>query len=440
MGAAEQGRDDSDDGTTIMPVGSSQKSVAAAASVKRNDHSSKTASSDEECGAIPGGTNHDVTTAGFGRTHISSRHSSTRSFHNFRGKKAYHVVPVGDSFLPPRYLSDNQGNATTTNQHPNNIGADPPAFATNTAETAGTTAAGLVEVGAFDVRGARGCTSNDTQWPVEVMPNNAIHLPPMPGAPCTSKIAGLQRHALFPGTTTASTTTTAMTTATAAATTTPTARGAGNTWRRGNAGENTQLGEGGGNQPSPSMLLKPGAPGQSLLASFQRKFLAYHERWSGEQDKEDEERAHRELSRAEELILCRNSSPSDMGTRKAEMDYRRRSVRGKGSWVSAPGSATETDEFRPVTRISQSRGAGSRGGRLLGDGGEDSMAVTELFPEREEYLLTKIFHHVDARERGGIRLDEVLFHITENAQVGIERFGRPVAARGMFVSTTRCYE
>lgn len=50
-------------------------------------------------------------------------------------------------------------------------------------------------------------------------------------------------------------------------------------------------------------------------------------------------------------------------------------------------------------------------------GGDGDGAVKELIPEKEEEILTEIFRNLDGRGRGEVRLDEALFHMTENAQV-----------------------
>lgn len=186
--------------------------------------------------------------------------------------------------------------------------------------------------------------------------------------------------------------------------------------------------------------LKPGAPGQPLLESFERKFVAHHAKWSREADQAAEWRAVEDVRRAEELLAKGISPPESPSTtagrgyysndserpeKNAGCDRRDRRLRSTGS--SMTSSPSGIVGFPGISRNSGSRVqrrrrpeeiVGGRGERVWRDG---EGGVTELIPEREEELLTYIFEHLDARGRGRVRLDEALFHMTENAQVSRKR-------------------
>lgn len=168
---------------------------------------------------------------------------------------------------------------------------------------------------------------------------------------------------------------------------------------------------------------KPGAPGESLMPSFQRKFDVKHEVWTREAEEHAEERIFEEQIRAEEIIReinglyggggtggggdcgCGGSGGGGGGARDA---YR---PKGNGMFDSAivEGGRRELGGERRPRRTRR------RGWR--DDDYCDQETVAELIPEREQELLTQMFHMLDARDRGEVQLDEVLFHMTENAQV-----------------------
>lgn len=158
------------------------------------------------------------------------------------------------------------------------------------------------------------------------------------------------------------------------------------------------------------------------MPSFERKFAARHDKWSREAELDAEERAFAEKMRAEELLWT--------GT------TRRRQGRDRGS-----GGAEGGDETRNITGFQHPSGTGgcseglgadceserTRRRRSRGVVGVAEGKVTELIPEREQERLTQIFGMLDSRELGEVRLDEALFHMAENAQVGAGRVLRSIA-------------
>lgn len=173
-----------------------------------------------------------------------------------------------------------------------------------------------------------------------------------------------------------------------------------------------------------STLLKPGAPGQALMPSFEHKFAARHERWSREAELDAEERKFAEKRRAEELLWADTT--------------RRRQGRDRGGGGTEGGDETRSIEGfqRPgiTGGFSEGLGAGcesERTRRRRGRGvvGVDEGKVTEMVPEREQERLTQIFGMLDARELGEVRLDEALFHMAENAQVGAGSVRHIVASK-----------
>lgn len=155
---------------------------------------------------------------------------------------------------------------------------------------------------------------------------------------------------------------------------------------------------------------KPGAPGQSLMPSFQRKFDAKHEAWSREAEEHAEERSFEEQRRAEELLRERHGldgGGSGGGTRDV--------YKPKRGNVFEPGIEKGRRELGGARRPRRTRRRGWRDGDYCDEG-----TVAELIPEREEELLTQMFQMLDAGAVGEVQLDEVLFHMTENAQVHLK--------------------
>lgn len=152
---------------------------------------------------------------------------------------------------------------------------------------------------------------------------------------------------------------------------------------------------------------KPGAPGQSLMPSFQRKFDAKHEAWSREAEELAEERSFEEQWRAEDLLQERRGLDGGGGGGGGRDVYE--SKRG-----DVFGSVIEEGRRKlgDVRRPRRTRRRGWRDGDHCDEG-----TVAELIPEREEELLTQMFQMLDSRDRGEVQLDEVLFHMTENVQV-----------------------
>lgn len=164
---------------------------------------------------------------------------------------------------------------------------------------------------------------------------------------------------------------------------------------------------------------KPGAPGQPTVPSFERKFAARHEQWSREAELDAEERAVVEKIRTEELL--RRSTTGIFS-------------RQQGHYSGGGAAGRGGDETRDKAGCQHSGGTGGCFEGLLGAGyssertrrrrgrGASAVAaegkVTELVPEIEQELLTQMFGMLDSRERGEVRLDEALFHMAENVQVG----------------------
>lgn len=267
---------------------------------------------------------------------------SIRPFHTFRGKKMHSMVPAQDCFVPPRHLSE-----PTTKQ-------------------------GLVsgEVLAAHLPASSGPYGNRAPgsdgWHTTAGLTKAVRLPPMTvpprdGNPAAIKSTGIER------------------------------RVAG--------------GDGLGLKGS-SPLLKPGAPTQSLIPSFERKFAAQHAVWSREAEVEAAERALRDQRRAEQLLRSRR----DLGSGGLGLGKGRRARHDSGLTPPSGGERQGPADSRCLWRRRR------RGWREGGECDEGNLVV-ELNPEREEVLLTEMFKMLDARHRGEVRLDEVLFHMTENAQV-----------------------
>lgn len=156
---------------------------------------------------------------------------------------------------------------------------------------------------------------------------------------------------------------------------------------------------------------KPGAPGQSLMPSFQRKFDAKHEAWSREAEEHAEERIFEEQWRADDLLRERRGRDIGGGGGGSDGGGRDMYEPKRGDMF---GSAVEEGrgELGDARRPRRTRRRGRRDGDYCDEG-----TVAELIPEREEELLTQMFQMLDARDVGEVQLDEVLFHMTENAQV-----------------------
>lgn len=139
----------------------------------------------------------------------------------------------------------------------------------------------------------------------------------------------------------------------------------------------------------------------STMSSFERKLATRREQWSREEEADAEERAFEEQRRTQELLrdFCGRGGHGNGG--------------GQGYGYNTAGS-TGNEDLRRIRK----RRVRSRDWRDCSNSRWDEGKVAELIPEREEQLLTKMFDMLDARNRGEVRLDEVLFYITENAQVG----------------------
>lgn len=152
------------------------------------------------------------------------------------------------------------------------------------------------------------------------------------------------------------------------------------------------------------------------VSSFERKLTARRKQWSREAEVEAEKRAFQEQLRAQELLrgfrgFNDGGGSSDKGGRCCNFGV------GASTGTRSP---TTGGRFRGRggprrTRRRRIRICNWRNG---GDSRQDDGKVTKLIPEREEQLLTQMFGMLDARNRGEVRLDEVLFYMTENAQVG----------------------
>ena len=152
---------------------------------------------------------------------------------------------------------------------------------------------------------------------------------------------------------------------------------------------------------------KPGAPGQPLIPSFQRKFDVKHEAWSREAEEHAEEGSFEEQWRAEELLRERRGL--DGGGRGGGTRDVYKPKRGDVFESAIEKGRRKLGDSR---RPRRTRRRGWRDGDFC-----DEEAVAELIPEREEELLTQMFQMLDAGDVGEVQLDEVLFHMTENAQV-----------------------
>ncbi|CAM9749739.1 unnamed protein product [Scytosiphon promiscuus] len=279
--------------------------------------------------------------------------SSTRPFHIFRGKKTHQILPVRDCFVPPRHLSEPTTKNGLISVH---------ALADAACHAGKETSAGPPKL--LDVGG--------TGAPCGL--SKASHLPPM--------MTGTSRESCSAGS--------------AAGWTAP-AGSTGSSFSR--------------NKRPLSWQQSP------PVSSFDRKLAARREQWAREAEAEAGERALQEQARAQELL--RNSRG---------VDRARDDGGGTGHYCNNIGNIEFTPQFPPAAGISHSqenrvtrdqrRRSRSRSGPMgTAFREDDGRKVMELIPEREEELLTQMFGILDARGRGEVRLDEVLFYMTENAQV-----------------------
>ncbi|CAN0048238.1 unnamed protein product, partial [Ectocarpus fasciculatus] len=149
------------------------------------------------------------------------------------------------------------------------------------------------------------------------------------------------------------------------------------------------------------------------VSSFERKLAARRKQWSREAEEEAEERAFEEQRRTQELLLGVQGLDDGGWQGGGREGY---SYKVGGTAGPSPGSTQAGGRCHRNgggARCARQRRARSRGPRDWGDDG----TVTELVPDLEEKLLTEMFGMLDARHRGEVRLDEVLFYMTENAQV-----------------------
>lgn len=122
-----------------------------------------------------------------------------------------------------------------------------------------------------------------------------------------------------------------------------------------------------------AMLLKPGAPGQPLLPSFERKFAA----WCAVRSEEVQDKVE-------------GQSPSR--------------GRGGGGQLWQGGSRGLFHRRRQQGHVWRDREP-HYGQRAI-----------ELVPEKEEERLSRIFRMVDVLGQGEVRLNDFLFHVKENTK------------------------
>ncbi len=149
-------------------------------------------------------------------------------------------------------------------------------------------------------------------------------------------------------------------------------------------------------------------------SSFERKLAARRNQWSREAEADAEERAFQEQWRTQELLRDFNDRDGD-GKAGERYGYKVGDSTGFHSQPSRTGCRCRRNRDSRTTRKRRTR---SHDWRDCEDGGDNEGKALELIPAREEQLLTEMFGMLDARNRGEIRLDEVLFYMTENAQVG----------------------
>lgn len=151
-------------------------------------------------------------------------------------------------------------------------------------------------------------------------------------------------------------------------------------------------------------------------SSFERKLAARRKQWSVEAQADAEERAFQEQWRTQGLLRDINDRNGDG---KAGEGYGFKV--GDTGFRSQPSRTGGGCRRNRVSRRARKRRTRSRDWRDCEDGCDYEETALELIPEREEQLLTEMFGMLDARNRGEVRLDEVLFYMTENAQVGVAR-------------------
>ncbi|CAN0047652.1 unnamed protein product [Ectocarpus sp. 12 AP-2014] len=283
--------------------------------------------------------------------------SSTRPFHVFRGKKTHQVFPARDCFVPPRHLSE------PTTKH------------------------GLISVHALTAAAAAAAAAacpagrEKTAGPETVDPaganapsgvSKAVHLPPLletpgEGWPAAVPIAG---RAAITG------------------------------------------------EPLSSNKRPPSRQRTRSVSSFERKLAARRQQWSKEAEEGAGERAFQEQWRTQEQLLGVQGLDDGgwQGGGRAGYRYKVGGTAGISPGFTQAGRRCHGNGGG--VRCTRQRRVRSRGWRdRAHHDWDDDEKVMELVPEVEEKLLTEMFGMLDARHRGEVRLDEVLFFMTENAQV-----------------------
>lgn len=300
--------------------------------------------------------NNDWST-GIGSGDTGEESSSTLPFHAFRGKKIHQIVPVNDCFVPPRHISE----PTTKNGF----------------------LSVLRSATAARLGGDSTSPGPDYQHTASIAPSGiskAVHLPPMVEVPRDGRPAA------------------------------------------GLTGSNAAVGVT-GNRFSFNKRPLTGEARTTTMSSFERKLATRRAQWSREAEAEAEERAFREQLRAQELLrglrgFNGGGGGGDGGSGgMGERGYSFNVGASSGFQYLPPGDSCRGDGGPRRNRRRRIRGCGWR--NSSGDCREGDGNVTELVPEREEQLLTQMFGLLDARNRGEVRLDEVLFYMTENAQVSV---------------------
>ncbi|CAM9595120.1 unnamed protein product, partial [Ectocarpus sp. 13 AM-2016] len=282
--------------------------------------------------------------------------SSTRPFHVFRGKKTHQVLPARDCFVPPRHLSE------PTTKHG--------LISVHALTAAAAAAAAACPAGREKTAGPETVDPAGANAPSGV--SKAVHLPPLletpgEGWPVAVPIAG---RAAITG------------------------------------------------EPLSSNKRPPSWQRTRSVSSFERKLAARRQQWSKEAEKEAGERAFEEQWRTQELLLGVQGLDDGGWQGGGRAGYR----------YKAGGTAGISPGFTQAGRRCHGNGGGARctRQRCVRSRGwrdrahhdwDDDEKVMELVPEVEEKLLTEMFGMLDARHRGEVRLDEVLFFMTENAQV-----------------------
>lgn len=178
------------------------------------------------------------------------------------------------------------------------------------------------------------------------------------------------------------------------------------------AGSDTAVGSTGENPSLKKRFFAGETPPRT--SSFERKLAARREQWSREEQADAEERAFKE-QRTQELLRGFNNRD---GTGKSGQGYGYKIGASTGIQSHPPPAGSDYQNGNGNFRRIRKRRARSRDWRDYSNSRGDEGKVADLTPEREKQLLTQMFDMLDARNRGEVRLDEVLFYMTENAQVG----------------------